>query len=106
MAINPLTATTAELQSSLTANSVTSKELIDLYLGQIARHNDYLKAVIATSPKEVLYKRATELDSERASGTIRGPLHGIPILLKVIFIQHYRGRRSSTCRTILPRVQS
>jgi amidase len=83
MVVNLLTATATELQAKLTAEAVTSKQLVDLYLDQIARHNDYLKAVIATTPKDLLYQRASELDSERANGAVRGPLHGIPILLKV-----------------------
>jgi amidase len=83
MPINPLTATATELQAKLTAEAVTSKQLVDLYLGQIARHNNYLKAVIAIAPKDLLYRRASELDKERADGVVRGPLHGIPILLKV-----------------------
>lgn len=84
MAINPLTATAAELQAKLTDNSITSQQLVKIYLDQIARHNDYLKAVIATVPEELVDKVATKLDEERASGRIRGPLHGIPFLVKVL----------------------
>lgn len=84
MRIDPLTATATELQARLIANTVTSKDLVDLYLGQIARHNDYLKAVIATTPRDLLYQRAADLDKERADGVFHGPLHGIPILLKVL----------------------
>jgi hypothetical protein len=83
MSIDPLTATASELQARLTAKAVTSKDLVDLYLGQIARHNDYLKAIIATTPRDLLYQRAVDLDKERADGVFRGPLHGIPVLLKV-----------------------
>ncbi|OAL48728.1 amidase family protein [Pyrenochaeta sp. DS3sAY3a] len=82
MAFNPLTATASHVQAKLTDGTTTSEALIQIYLGQIARHNDYLKAVIATAPEQVLIKRARELDHERAHGTIRGPLHGIPILVK------------------------
>ncbi|OAG13532.1 amidase family protein [Alternaria alternata] len=82
MSIDPLTATASELQARLTAKAVTSKDLVDLYLGQIARHNDYLKAIIATTPRDLLYQRAVDLDKERADGVFRGPLHGIPVLLK------------------------
>ncbi|KUJ21855.1 amidase family protein [Mollisia scopiformis] len=82
MAINPLTATAAELQAKLTDNSITSQHLVKIYLDQIARHNGSLKAVIATVPEKLLEKAAAELDNERASGTVRGPLHGIPFLVK------------------------
>ena len=84
MAINPLTATAAELQAKLTDNSITSQHLVKIYLDQIARHNGYLKAVIATVPEKLLEKVAAERDNERASGTVRGPLHGIPFLVKVL----------------------
>ncbi|RWA10871.1 hypothetical protein EKO27_g4234 [Xylaria grammica] len=80
--INPLTATAAELQTKLTDNSITSKQLVKLYLDQITRYDGYLKAVIATAPQEYLEKTAAGLDDERAKGKIRGPLHGIPILVK------------------------
>jgi amidase len=83
MAFNPLTATASHVQAKLTDGTTTSEALIQIYLSQIARRNDYLKAVIATAPEQVLTKRARELDDERAHGTIRGPLHGIPILVKV-----------------------
>ncbi|CAO2654984.1 Nn.00g117170.m01.CDS01 [Neocucurbitaria sp. VM-36] len=82
MSINPLTATAAHVQARLTNGSVTSVALVQLYLSQIARHNGYLKAVIATAPEDVLYKRVKELDGERANGCVRGPLHGIPVLVK------------------------
>lgn len=95
MPINPLTATAAELQATLATNPVASKQLVDIYLSQIARHNDYLKAIIATAPKRVLYQRATELDDERANGTVRGPLHGIPILLKAIFLSASSARHAN-----------
>jgi amidase len=81
--VNPLTATAAELQAGLTTGKYNSSQLVDLYLEQIARHNDYLRAVIETAPVAVLYRQASQLDEERASGKTRGPLHGIPILLKV-----------------------
>ena len=83
MAINPLTATAADLQVELAKKSVSSRELVKIYLGQIARHDKYLKAVIATTPETLLFERAAKLDDDRANGTIHGPLHGIPILLKV-----------------------
>ena len=50
MPVNPLTATAADVQAKLTEGSVTSEALFQLYLNQIARHNGYLRAVIATAP--------------------------------------------------------
>lgn len=87
--INLLTATASELQAKLTDNSITSRELVKLCLNQIARYNGYLKAVIAVAPEELLDKTAAALDRERSQGHIRGPLHGLPILLKVLFSLNY-----------------
>lgn len=81
--VNPLTATASELQAGLAAGKYNSSQLVDLYLEQTARHNDYLRAVIETTPVAVLHRQASQLDQERALGQTRGPLHGIPILLKV-----------------------
>ena len=83
MSINLLTATAADLQNRLVNKTLTSKQLVRLSLNQIARHNDYLKAVIATAPEALLLQRATELDNERVNGNARGPFHGIPVLVKV-----------------------
>ena len=72
--------------SSLPASyphSVTSRQLIKLYLNQIAQYNGYLKAVIAVAPEDVLDQTAAELDEERTKGIVHRPLHGIPILVKV-----------------------
>ncbi|KAK4067541.1 hypothetical protein Trihar35433_6101 [Trichoderma harzianum] len=80
--INVLTVTASELEAKLNDNSITSRQLVKLYLSQIAKYNGYLKAVIAVAPEELLDKTAAGLDAERAAGNVRGPLHGIPILLK------------------------
>ncbi|KAL7946394.1 amidase family protein [Trichoderma barbatum] len=80
--LNLLTVTASELEVKLNDKSVTSRQLVKLYLSQIAKYNGYLKAVIAVAPDDLLDKTAAELDAERATGNIRGPLHGIPILLK------------------------
>ncbi|PTB56454.1 hypothetical protein M431DRAFT_79828 [Trichoderma harzianum CBS 226.95] len=80
--INVLTVTASELEAKLNGNSITSRQLVKLYLSQIAKYNGYLKAVIAVAPEELLGETAARLDAERAAGNVRGPLHGIPILLK------------------------
>ncbi|KAM3502973.1 hypothetical protein MY10362_004487 [Beauveria mimosiformis] len=78
--INPLTATASQLQAKLTCKSVTSQQLVKLYLAHIAKYNGYLKAVIAVAPEDLLNRAAAKLHDERANGHVRGPLHGIPIL--------------------------
>lgn len=84
-AFDPLTVTASELQDYLESGKLTSEQLVDVYLSEISKSNPYLKAVIATAPRESLLQRAQELDRERSAGKIRSKLHGIPILVKVDF---------------------
>ena len=84
-----LRATATELASRLTEGSITSVDLIDGYLSQIEAHNHAglsLRALIAVAPRDLLLHTARKLDEEREAGKARGPLHGIPIILKVPFI--------------------
>jgi len=81
-----LTATASELQDRLVAGTLTSVAIIDAYLDQIRKHNHAgakLNAIIAVAPRELVLKRAADLDEERKNGIIRGPLHGLPIIVKV-----------------------
>ncbi|KAJ8130466.1 hypothetical protein O1611_g3163 [Lasiodiplodia mahajangana] len=83
--VNVLTTTAQELQSFLKDGSLTSVEIVRLYLDQIDRHNHRgakLNAMISVAPYDQLMARATQLDEERSGGRLRGPLHGIPILVK------------------------
>ncbi|EFX06390.1 amidase family protein [Grosmannia clavigera kw1407] len=69
----------------LLAQGISSIDLIDVYLRQIECHNKNgfkLNAIISTAPRRILEERAEMLDTERANGHIRGPLHGIPIVVK------------------------
>ena len=69
-----------ELQALLASGKLTSRELVQGYLQRIAALNPLLNAVIETNPQAVAI--AAQLDAERRRGVVRGPLHGIPILLK------------------------
>src|SRR5207249_425977 len=60
--------------------ALTSVQLTTRYLHRIARFNPLLHAVIETNPDALAI--AATLDAERQSGQLRGPLHGIPILVK------------------------
>lgn len=80
---DPLTATAASLQTGLADRRFNCRDMVEVYLDQITRFNDYLKAVIQTAPFDSLVERANLLDNERAASGPRGPLHGIPILIKV-----------------------
>lgn len=73
----------AELQQGMASGKWTSKQLTEQYLARIEALNTQgptLRAVIETNPDAIAIAEA--LDTERRQGTVRGPLHGIPILLK------------------------
>lgn len=70
-----------ELQQLLESGAVSSRDLVGLYSSRIAEVNDELHAVIETDVPSALAV-AEMLDRERAHGQLRGPLHGIPLLVK------------------------
>lgn len=75
--------TIAELQAAMTAGQITAQRLVELYLERIEaidRHGPTLNSVLEINPE--CLDIAGALDQERASIGARGPLHGIPILIK------------------------
>jgi amidase len=75
--------TISELQAAMEAGAVTSRELVALYLARIQAYDHdgpRLNAMIALNPQAL--DAANALDRERAGGRVRGPLHGIPIVVK------------------------
>ena len=73
-------ATIPELQNAMASGQLTSAHLVRGYLERIQSLNPLLHSVIQTNPVAVCI--AQELDQERHNGHIRGPLHGIPVLVK------------------------
>lgn len=76
-------ASISDLQTALAANRTTSVQLVDQYLARIRAYDQAgpaLNAIIRVSPKA--RAEAAALDAERRAGRVRGPLHGIPIILK------------------------
>ena len=69
-----------EIQAALSSGRLTSRQLTEKYLQRIATYEDRLNAIITVNPRALA--EADAMDTERAAGTIRGPLHGIPIALK------------------------
>jgi amidase len=69
-----------ELQRMMGSGALTSRELTSSYLSRIRSLNSLLHAVIETNPDAM--EIAAQLDAERRAGQSRGPLHGIPILVK------------------------
>ena len=76
-------ATIAELQDAMAAGRTSARGLAEAYLGRIAaidRAGPTLRSVIEENPDALAI--AAERDAERRAGRVRGPLHGIPVLLK------------------------
>jgi amidase len=73
----------ATLQADMAAGRVSAAELVRAYSARIEaldRNGPELHAVIAVNPNAIA--DAMALDAERKAGGARGPLHGIPILVK------------------------
>ncbi|URW77060.1 amidase [Sphingomonas donggukensis] len=73
----------ADLAAMLASGRTTSEAATRAYLARIAamdRAGPRLRSVIAVNPDAIAQARA--LDAERRAGRIRGPLHGVPILVK------------------------
>ena len=87
-----LTTTANDLRLLLEEGSITSRKIVETYLNHIEKHNvsgAKCRAVVSSPPTFLLMDHATRLDKERAEGKIRGPLHGIPILIKVHELHRY-----------------
>lgn len=78
-----LQATVPELQAAMERGQVTAVQLVDAYLARIRaydRQGPALNAIVRLNPRA--REEAALLDAERARQGPRGPLHGIPVLLK------------------------
>ncbi|KAI9333761.1 amidase [Zopfochytrium polystomum] len=73
-------ATIGEMQGWLTGGVVTSVELVRCYLERVAQVDPFVGAIMELNPDAL--DIAAQMDAERASGSVRGPLHGIPFLVK------------------------
>ena len=71
-------------QQALAAGEVSSEQLVQFYLQQIASHNQQghqLYAITDLNPEALAQAKA--LDQERAAGKIRSPLHGLPAIVEL-----------------------
>src|SRR5438552_503093 len=69
-----------QLQAMMASGQLSSRNLTQGYIQRTADLNPLLHAVIEINPQAVAI--ASQLDNERRAGHVRGPLHGIPLLLE------------------------
>jgi amidase len=75
--------TITELQQKMHAKVYTSRAIVEMYLKRIQeidKNGPKLNAVIELNPDALSI--ADAMDKERRAGKVRGPMHGIPILIK------------------------
>lgn len=76
-------ATIAQLQSAMADGRTSALLLVDAYLARIAAFDargPALNAILRINPQA--RTDARQLDAERRAGRVRGPMHGVPIILK------------------------
>src|SRR5678815_3796645 len=76
-------ASITDLQDAMGSGRTTSVALVDAYLARIAAYDQRgpaLNAMIRLNPNA--RAEARRMDEERTQGKLRGPLHGIPIIIK------------------------
>jgi len=72
-----------ELKKAMESGQVTSGQLVEQYFARIKAYDQdgpRINAFIALNPRAL--EVAAALDAERRAGRVRGPLHGIPIVVK------------------------
>jgi len=75
--------TIPELQAAMESGTVTARQLVEIYLARIAAYDKRgpgLNAMVALNAQALA--AADQLDAERRAGRVRGPLHGIPVVVK------------------------
>lgn len=81
--LNIETATISDINAAYATGKLSSTKVVDAYLKRISafdKKGPGINAVITLNPKAMTEAKA--LDAERKAGKVRGPLHGIPIVLK------------------------
>jgi amidase len=81
--LNLATATVADINAAFESGALTSEKLVSAYLARIEAYDKQgptINTVITLN--ENALEEAKRADAERRAGNVRGPLHGIPIVLK------------------------
>lgn len=82
-----------EVAAAIRNGELTAVEATEACLARIGAEQPRLNAFIAVQAEEAL-AAARQADQELAAGTLRGPLHGVPLAHKDMF---YRQGRIATC---------
>jgi Asp-tRNA(Asn)/Glu-tRNA(Gln) amidotransferase A subunit family amidase len=78
-----LEASVAQITAALALGAVSSRELVEQYLARIDAYDQRGPALNAISVVNAeAAAEAERLDRERPAGTLRGPLHGVPVIVK------------------------
>lgn len=72
--------TVLEMQNSMKAGNVTSKQLVEIYLKRIKQIDPKLNSIIEINPDALGI--AEQMDKERKNGKVRSQMHGIPVVIK------------------------
>lgn len=75
-------ATVKDIKLAFQRNQLTSRQLVELYIGEIVRLNGLLKGLIEVNPDALLQADAADKERNYKGYTSLPDLHGIPILLK------------------------
>ncbi|GGG14848.1 amidase [Paenibacillus albidus] len=81
------------MQRAMTSGECSSEDLVRAYIERIHSYNPLINAVLEINPEALDIARS--LDQERYATGSRGPLHGIPILLKDNIDTHDRMHTSA-----------
>lgn len=71
-----------DLAAAIRGKQVSAREATDAVLARIEEKNPHLNALVEVRPEEAR-KQADQRDAELARGDVRGPLHGVPVSIKV-----------------------
>lgn len=73
--------TVADIHAAMQSGELTAEELVNMYLKRIDRYDGQLHSILTVNPHAL--DIAKEMDAEyKATGKLRGPLHGIPVIVK------------------------
>lgn len=71
--------TIAEFKAMMEGD-ITSRQIVNAYTGRIETLDRNLRSVVEMNPDAPAI--ANQMDAERKAGKVRGPLHGVPVLIK------------------------